>query len=189
MPRIDLENILKGLSDEIVNNSLSPINQRPKISKFDNSTKKKKNKNELGLPSILRPVNDLPLVSLSDRPLPSPKEEYVSEEFTTKEAQQVQDSFDILDSAIDFTLEVVDEISIKVPDVRSIQYPKVIKGGDFIGYDVDFQISFLATTDTSYVNVGIGRVQNALRVTPNARNKPNQQKGRDVDEEPTPNDS
>ena len=189
MPRIDLDNILKNLNEEVLGNPLSPINQRPKVTKFDNSTKKGRRKDELGLPSILRPVKDLPLISLSDRPLPSPKEEYVSEEFTTKPAEEVQDSFDILNSSIDFTLEVVDEVSIEVPDIRSIQYPKEIRGGDFIGYDVDFQISFLATPSTSYVDIGIGRVKNALRRTASERNPFSKKQGRDVYEEPTPNDS
>jgi len=186
MPRIDLDNILKRLNEEILENPLSPINQRPKISKI---IKKGRRKDELGLPSILRPIQDLPQVSLSDKPLPSVKEEYVSEELNTKPAEQAQDSFDILDSAVDFTLEVVDEVSIEVPDIRSIQYPKEIRGGDFIGYDVDFQISFLATPTTSYVDIGIGRVKNALRRTANERNPFAKQQGRDVYEEPTPNDS
>ena len=171
MLKIDLNNILKGLSDEVLNNPLSPINQRPKITKFDNSVKGKGSTTELGLKSIFRPTKDLPIPSLSDRPLPNIKEEYVSEEFTKPAAQQVQDSFDILDSAVEFTLEVVDEVYIEVPDIRNIRYPKEIKGGDFIGYDVDFEISFDTTESTSYVNVGIGRVKNALRKTPDEKTR------------------
>jgi hypothetical protein len=169
MPGFDLNRIFGRLRDRVRRDQLSPINQRPTITKFDNSTKSTPRKNKLGLPSILRPIKDFPQIPLSDRPLPTIKEEYVSEEFTTKPAEEVQDSFDILDSAVDFTLNVIDEVFIETPDIRNIKYPKEIRGGDFIGFDVDFEILFDSTESTSYVDVGIGRVKKALRKTPDGK--------------------
>ena len=171
MPKFNFNSVFQRLRDKVATNPKSPINQRPKIVKYDNSTKAQPSKNELGLPSILRPIDKLPPISLSDRPLPSVKEEFVSEEFLTNEAKDVQDSFDILDSAVDFTLDVVDEVYIETPDIRNIKYPKEIKGGDFIGFDVDFEVSFDTTNSTSYVNVDIGRVKGALKKSPDEKTR------------------
>ena len=183
--------IFDRLQERVRQEPLSPVNVRPKVGFFGRRKNKDlKSTNELGLPTIFKPIKDLPIVSLSDRPLPSIKEEFVSEEFLDPKVQEAEDAFDILDSAIDFQLVVTDDVYVETPDIRSIQYPKEIKGGDFIGYDVDFQISFLATPSTSYVDIGIGKNSNALRRSANQRNKFKKGEGkRDVYEEPTPSDS
>ena len=72
----------------------------------------------------------------------------------------------IFDRAIDLTINVVDEVSVKVPDIRSITYPKLVKGADFIGYDVDFKISFNSIHAT-YIKVFIGNSTDFIRVSPN----------------------
>ena len=164
--KIRLDNIFNRLRERVRVEPLSPINVLPKVSIFNNSNKDTKSKNELGLPTIFKPVKDLPIVSLSDRPLNTIKEEFVSEEFLDPKVQEAEEAFDILDSAVDFQLVVTDDVYVETPDIRNIRYPKEIKGGDFIGYDVDFEISFDTTDSTSYVNIDIGNVKNALRKSP-----------------------
>jgi transposase len=164
--KIRLDNIFNRLRERVRVEPLSPINVLPKVSIFNNSNKDTKSKNELGLPTIFKPVKDLPIVSLSDRPLNTIKEEFVSEEFLDPKVKEAEEAFDILDSAVDFQLVVTDDVYVETPDIRNIRYPKEIKGGDFIGYDVDFEISFDTTDSTSYVNIDIGNVKNALRKSP-----------------------
>ena len=82
----------------------------------------------------------------------------------------------IFDRVISLTINVVDEVSVKVPDIRSITYPKLVKGADFIGYDVDFKISF-ESVHASYIKVFIGNSTDFIRVSPNdSRDKPRSSK-------------
>ena len=72
----------------------------------------------------------------------------------------------IFDRVISLTINVVDSVSVKVPDIRSISYPKLVKGADFIGYDVDFQISF-NSIHASYIKLFIGKSTDFIKVSPN----------------------
>ena len=72
----------------------------------------------------------------------------------------------IFDRVISLTINVVDSVSVKVPDIRSIRYPKLVKGADFIGYDVDFQISF-NSIHASYIKLFIGKSTDFIKVSPN----------------------
>ena len=158
MPRFN-SNIFKRLKDKVDNNKLSPVNNIASIKVEDG---KRVNKTNLGLKSIFKPVDKLERIK-SQKVLPSgDKTEFISQELLTADVREANESFDILDSAIDFTLTVVDDIYVETPDIRNIEYPKEIRGADFIGYDVDFNISF-ETVNTSYVQVGIGRVKSALK--------------------------
>lgn len=84
----------------------------------------------------------------------------------------------IFDRVIGLTINVVDEVSVKVPDIRSIRYPKLVKGADFIGYDVDFQISF-SSVHATYIKLFIGNSTDFIKVSPNdSRDKPTDAKSK-----------
>ena len=53
-----------------------------------------------------------------------------------------QDTSDVASQAIDLLINVVSDTYVNVPDIREIKYPKEIRGADFVGYDVDFDISW-----------------------------------------------
>ena len=95
-------------------------------------------------------------------------------DIVTKLDEGITDSetTNIFDRVIGLTINVVDEVSIKVPDIRSIRYPKLVKGADFIGYDVDFQISF-NSVHASYIKLFIGKSTDFIKVSPNdSRDRP-----------------
>ena len=54
--------------------------------------------------------------------------------------------------AIEFTLNVVSQAWVGIPDIRNISYPSELKGPDFKGTDVDFEISY-DSIDTDYVRI------------------------------------
>ena len=118
-----------------------------------------------------KPINDLglksnlPPISLSDRPKDLNEVEQ-QKDIVTKldEGTQDKETKNILDRGIDLTINVVDEYTVNVPDIRSIRYPREIRGADFIGYDVDFNITFnVSGLDRGgYVEVGIGRTKLAF---------------------------
>ena len=56
---------------------------------------------------------------------------------------------------IQFALNVVDAVYVGVPDIRNIQYPSVLRGPDYVGTDVDFNISY-DSVDTDYVKIYAG---------------------------------
>jgi hypothetical protein len=89
-------------------------------------------------------------------------------DIVTKLDEGITDSetTNIFDRVIGLTINVVDEVSVKVPDIRSITYPKLVRGADFIGYDVDFQISF-NSVHASYIKLFIGKSTDFIRVSPN----------------------
>jgi len=130
---------------------------------INNQTKPKLSVNELGLKS------NLPQISLSDRPKDLNEVEK-QKDIVTKldEGTQDNETVNILDRGIDLTINVVDEVSVTTPDIRSISYPKIVKGADFIGYDVDFKISW-DSVHTNYVKLFVGNstdfVQLAIRGT------------------------
>ena len=165
MPRLSLNKIFNKLREEVDNTPISRVKAR---ASFVTEDPKRKVKNELQLPSILKPVEEISKnerFSSKNRPIPSGEiQEFVSEEFTTSRAVQVEEYVDILESSIDFTLNVVDEISVETPDIRNIVYPQELRGGDFLGYDVDFEIKF-ETLNTSYVEVGVGSTKNVFKTS------------------------
>src|SRR6056300_191148 len=127
--------------------------------------------NDLGLKSNIpntKKANEkkLPEVSLSDRPK-NLNEVEEQKDIVTKldEGTQDNETSNILDRAVSLTINVVDEYSVTVPDIRRITYPKVIRGADFIGYDVDFKLKFnvAGLESGGFVEVGVGRVKNAFR--------------------------
>src|SRR5210317_1370082 len=163
MPRLSLNKIFNELRKEVDNTPISRVKAR---ASFVTEDPTRKVKNELQLPSALKPVEEISKnerFSSKNRPIPSGEiQEFVSEEFTTSRAVQVEEYVDILESSIDFTLNVVDEISVETPDIRNIVYPQELRGGDFLGYDVDFEIKF-ETLNTSYVEVGVGSTKNVFK--------------------------
>jgi hypothetical protein len=112
-----------------------------------------------------KPINDkglktnLPPISLSDRPSPKKLIEKLDEGIADDE------TIGVSNRAIDLVINVIDEKYINVPDIVKIQYPKEVRGADFVGYDVDFNIQFdVVNGDSStFVEVGIGRVKSAFR--------------------------
>ena len=130
---------------------------------INNQTKPKLSVNELGLKS------NLPQISLSDRPKDLNEVEK-QKDIVTKldEGTQDNETVNILDRGIDLVINVVDEVSVTTPDIRSISYPKIVKGADFIGYDVDFKISW-DSVHANYVKLFVGNstdfVQLAIRGT------------------------
>src|SRR6056300_303371 len=127
--------------------------------------------NDLGLKSNIpntKKANEkkLPEVSLSDRPK-NLNEVEEQKDIVTKldEGTQDNETSNILDRAVSLTINVVDEYSVTVPDIRRITYPKVIRGADFIVYDVDFKLKFdvAGLESGGFVEVGVGRVKNAFR--------------------------
>jgi hypothetical protein len=49
---------------------------------------------------------------------------------------------DVASQAIDLVINVVSDVYVNTPDIREITYPKEVRGADFVGYDVDFDISW-----------------------------------------------
>ena len=54
-----------------------------------------------------------------------------------------------------FIINVVNEVAVKTPDIVNISYPERLKGADFKGYDVDFDVSY-QSVNTNFVNIYIG---------------------------------
>ena len=54
-----------------------------------------------------------------------------------------------------FTINVVNEVAVKTPDIVNISYPELLKGADFKGYDVDFTVSYQSvnTNSVSYTHL------------------------------------
>ena len=116
-------------------------------------------KNDLGLKS------NLPPISLSDRPK-NLNEVEEQKDIVTKleEGTNDNETKNILDRGIDLTINVIDEVSVNTPDIREIRYPKVVRGADFIGYDVDFKVSFKALY-TTYIKLFIGNSTDFVKLT------------------------
>jgi hypothetical protein len=53
---------------------------------------------------------------------------------------------------LNFTLNVVNEVWVGVPDIKNIRYPSRIEGPDYVGYDVDFEIGY-ESVNTDWVKV------------------------------------
>jgi len=131
------------------------------VTKVNNPTN---STNKLGLKTNTRIIPEEKIISRIEDRL----------DIVTKLDEGITDSetTNIFDRVIGLTINVVDEVSVKVPDIRSITYPKLVKGADFIGYDVDFKISF-ESVHASYIKVFIGNSTDFIRVSPNdSRDRP-----------------
>jgi hypothetical protein len=53
---------------------------------------------------------------------------------------------------VNFTLNVVNEVWVGVPDIKNIVYPSVIEGPDYVGSDVDFEIGW-ESINTDWVKI------------------------------------
>ena len=56
--------------------------------------------------------------------------------------QPTQESINVSEFGLDIFINVVDDVFVNVPDIREISYPKVVRCADFIGYDLNFDISW-----------------------------------------------
>lgn len=63
---------------------------------------------------------------------------------------------DALDgNLIEISVNCIDEVNVQVPDIQNIEYPSVLRGADFVGYDVDFDIKW-ESTNTDYIKLFVG---------------------------------
>ena len=115
----------------------------------------KNKKNELGLKT------NLPKVSLSDIP---------DKTLFEKIDEGVSDveTIDVESRSIDLLINVVDKVSIPVPDVVEITYPKIVRGADFVGYDTDFNIQW-NSVNTTFVKLFIGNSTDFVRLSPKGK--------------------
>ena len=67
---------------------------------------------------------------------------------------------------IEFKLTAVDDVWVGTPDIRNISYPAILRGPDYVGFDVDFTISF-DTIDTDFVRLYVGSKANPYTQLPN----------------------
>ena len=114
-----------------------------------------------------------PFINLEYEPIPPPvineigeRRVLVSEGSLNVENKVVNKSQQLLNSIKEISVNVVDEIYVEQPDIRNIEFPSEIKGGDFLGYDVDFDISF-TTINTTYVRCIVnGDYEKEIRINP-----------------------
>ena len=55
-------------------------------------------------------------------------------------------------NALEFQISAIEEMSVGTPDIRNITYPSVLYGPDYVGTDVNFQISY-DSVDTDFVRI------------------------------------
>jgi hypothetical protein len=55
------------------------------------------------------------------------------------------------------SINVIQKTYLPGPDITNITYPSVIKGKDFVGFDVEFDISW-ASINTNFIDVYVGKV-------------------------------
>jgi hypothetical protein len=55
-------------------------------------------------------------------------------------------------NALEFQISAVEEMNVGTPDIRNITFPSVLYGPDYVGTDVDFQISY-DSVDTDFVRI------------------------------------
>jgi len=67
---------------------------------------------------------------------------------------------------IEFTLNVVNEVYVGVPDIRNISYPSELIGPDFVGTDVNFEILY-QSINTDYIRIYNGT--NYTQVSPSGK--------------------
>lgn len=75
---------------------------------------------------------------------------------------------DISNQSVNLVINVVSDVYVNVPDIREITYPKEVRGADFIGYDVDFDISW-NSVDTTVIRMYIGASTEYVQLGPRDR--------------------
>ena len=55
-------------------------------------------------------------------------------------------------NALEFQISAIEEMSVGTPDIRNITFPSILYGPDYVGTDVDFQISY-DSVDTDFVRI------------------------------------
>lgn len=63
-------------------------------------------------------------------------------------------------------INVSNTITLEGPDIRNITYPEEIKGADFKGYDVEFNVGW-SSVNTNWVDVFVGKVSNSTKLYSN----------------------
>lgn len=131
------------------NTSLPTLNSNLPINPVNYPTN---NVNDLGLKTINRPNNSQQIT-----PVKKVLEKLIDgvTDFET---------IDISSNAINFVINVVDDVYVETPDIREISYPKVVKGADFVGYDTTFDISW-NSVNTTYIKIFVGKSTDFIRVS------------------------
>ena len=76
-------------------------------------------------------------------------------------------------SLIEISVNCIDEVNVPVPDIQNIEYPSVLRGADFVGYDVDFDIKW-ESTNTDYIKLFVGNDTTTFtRLSPSGTQKLN----------------
>ena len=75
------------------------------------------------------------------------------------------EQIDISNKSVNLVINVVSDVYVNVPDIREITYPKEVRGADFIGYDVDFDISW-NSVDTTVIRMYIGASTEYVQLGP-----------------------
>ena len=101
--------------------------------------------NTSGLSTLVNPNLDL---LIKDSPTDSPVTDLLNSEPTTE-------TIDISSQAINLVINVVSDVYVNTPDIREITYPKEVRGADFVGYDVDFDISW-NSVDATVIRMYVG---------------------------------
>ena len=76
------------------------------------------------------------------------------------------ETIDISSKSINLIINVVDDTYVNVPDITEISYPKIVKGADFVGYDVDFDIKW-KSVDTTFVRIFVNNSRDYIQAGPN----------------------
>jgi hypothetical protein len=63
-------------------------------------------------------------------------------------------------------INVSNAVSLDGPDIRTINYPQEIKGADFKGYDVSFNVGW-SSVNTNWVDVFVGKVSESTKLVSN----------------------
>lgn len=103
------------------------------------------------------------------KPLPAPKVtrsnagKSIKEELGTQNVSE--EVVDVFARAISFNVNVTDDVYVPVPDIREIEYPEYVRGADFSGTDVDFEISW-NSVNASYIRIHIENSKDFVQVGP-----------------------
>tara|TARA_B110000503_G_scaffold102008_1_gene152379 strand:- start:5802 stop:10028 length:4227 start_codon:yes stop_codon:yes gene_type:complete len=111
-----------------------------------------------------KPTNGIGLLTISPiKPTAVPIKVSVAQSIVTN--QPTQESINVSEFGLDIIINVVDDVFVNVPDIREISYPKEVRGADFVGYDVNFDISW-KSVDTTYIRIYVGNSTDYIQVSP-----------------------
>lgn len=111
-----------------------------------------------------KPTNGIGLLTISPiKPTALPIKVSVAQSIVTN--QPTQESINVSEFGLDIIINVVDDVFVNVPDIREISYPKEVRGADFVGYDVNFDISW-KSVDTTYIRIYVGNSTDYIQVSP-----------------------